>query len=208
MLQVDDPPEADGPYLYRTQFSPQGTQTVSRYSAQDAGRAAEVVLVSDNTIQQDVAAVAQHLTDTQLTGEHHTHRAKGPERVCPATNASGSNASGSNASGSNASDSQTGHLCPCVVDAHPAVLLPLPHITTSWLLLLLLLACVAADCCCCCFAGWLSGISLASIKLSRDHQLLAYGVMPEAAEQQCVIVKDLRSGGHHIWGGGVRLCVC
>lgn len=65
--QADDPPEAVGPYLYHTHFTPQGTQTVLRSSSSDNGIQQEQVVVSDGTIQRDMADT-QRLTGLQLTG--------------------------------------------------------------------------------------------------------------------------------------------
>lgn len=76
--QVDDPPEAVGPYLYRTHFTPQGTQTVLRSSSIDGGQQEQVV-VSDDVIQRDMAD-AQRLTGLQLTGVGE----RGCSCVCPA----------------------------------------------------------------------------------------------------------------------------
>lgn len=57
-LQVDDPPEAVGPYCYRTHFTPQGTQTITRTNSQGGHQARQQVVVSDAVLQTDLAAVA------------------------------------------------------------------------------------------------------------------------------------------------------
>jgi hypothetical protein len=65
MMQADDPPEAVGPFWYRTTFTPHGTQTVSRTSPHSADR--QQLVVSDELIQQDLQQLQEH-TGSALAG--------------------------------------------------------------------------------------------------------------------------------------------
>lgn len=71
--QIADPPEADGPYLYSTQFTPHGTQTISRVSihGQQQQQQQEEV-VSDTLTQRDLLEL-RHFTGLQLQGERGAH---------------------------------------------------------------------------------------------------------------------------------------
>lgn len=62
--QTDDPAEADGPYLYRTTFSPAGSQTVTRVSSSCPDQPEQVV-VSDDLIHTDLAQAPVLTADLQ-----------------------------------------------------------------------------------------------------------------------------------------------
>lgn len=63
-VQADDPAEADGPYLYRTTFTPAGSQTVTRVSSSCPDQPEQVV-VSDDLIRADLAQAPGLTTDLQ-----------------------------------------------------------------------------------------------------------------------------------------------
>lgn len=62
--QADDPAEADGPYLYRTTFTPAGSQTVTRVSSSCPDQPEQVV-VSDDLIRADLAQAPSLTADLQ-----------------------------------------------------------------------------------------------------------------------------------------------
>jgi hypothetical protein len=68
-VQDDDPPESVGSYLYRTSFTPQGSQTVTRINTQGVGQQQHQVVVCDEVIHQDLAQLPQ----LQLEGETSPH---------------------------------------------------------------------------------------------------------------------------------------
>lgn len=65
--QVDDPPEADGPYLYHTVYTPKGSHTITRVSSLGPNQRQQVV-VSDEAMHEDLQQ-AQALADVQIEGE-------------------------------------------------------------------------------------------------------------------------------------------
>jgi hypothetical protein len=75
-VQNNEPSEPVGSYLYRTSFTPEGSQTVTRLKTKGTGQQQHQVVVSDELIHQDLA----QLPHLQLEGEtspetHGTQRA-------------------------------------------------------------------------------------------------------------------------------------